>query len=88
MTTEQENIMKEILREQQKVNVRVQRVERVLIGDREYGVKGLVDRVDGQGKQIHKLNSNEIKRTAIMTGVAIASSFFVTYIKDFFIGHK
>jgi DNA replicative helicase MCM subunit Mcm2 (Cdc46/Mcm family) len=66
---------------QEKQSLRVMRVERSLVGDKEYGVKGLIDTVKDQGDKIeaHSKKHDEIdtfkKRAA---GFFAACSLLVT----------
>jgi len=82
MTDEQAEILKSIHKQQQRDNVRMQRIERVLVGDKEFGVKGLVDKVDYHGREIRKQQDKELKRGAIITGISLASAFFGSWLKD------
>jgi hypothetical protein len=64
----------EILKEIHKIGVRQQRMERVLIGDKEYNVDGVCDKVDYLAKYIERDKLEKAKRTGMIIGGSVAGA--------------
>lgn len=66
--------------------IRTQRIERRLIGDKEYGQNGLVDEVTAHGKYIQRDKLNKKYQKGILAGIAAAFGVLGSLMKQMFTG--
>lgn len=68
------------------VSVRTQRLERTLVGDKEYEQKGVFQKVQEHEDFIIKHRLTESKRTGVIIGLSAASGSLAAWLKSIFIG--
>jgi hypothetical protein len=76
--------LSEIKRNQHHTSARLQRVERKLIGDKEFGDKGMVDLVNEHQQHIQAAKMDKAKLIGFGVGSGIAGSGLFAYLKSLF----
>lgn len=65
-------------------SIRTQRIERLLIGDKDYDQKGIVHDVADAKEYIQKDKQRKAQQTGMVIGVSAASGGLIAWIKSFF----
>lgn len=73
MSPEQEEILKTIATTQQKHDMKLRRIETVLVGDTDFKIKGLVDKVAYHGEKINEFDKD---KTKVIAGATVLGTIF------------
>lgn len=84
MTSEERQLIEEIRDAIHKQGERVRRIERVLIGDKEYRVKGVVDIIEEHEQHVQKNKIERAKLIGFSVGSGAAGGGIIAYLKSLF----
>jgi uncharacterized protein YdaL len=85
-TEEIAKLLKEIQVQQIKDSERTKRMERKLLGDKEYGVKGMIEQVNEHEQHIQSQRLEKAKLIGFSTGAGLAGGGVFAWIKHLFGG--